>query len=360
MTSAVPARASLDISPRPDPPSLDPARAGRVRAPARGRGDGVDDELDVTDPHAGVGPQLVGDDRRWPSQRSDAGGQARSVDPPRPARQLDQDGHGPLDGRRIAPDVPRRLVDDVAQGRHARRGVARIRPPHVPGVRLGQGDAQHPRTLRTDEQRRTSGSRTTRQQLTVARLEVPPIEVDGPLAQERGDDRERFLEAIDAVVEREAEGVEFDLVPARAQAEHEAATTDLIDRRRLLGQQCRVVEAGAGHERTDLHARGRGRDGGHQRPGLPRSSCRPIGPAVEQMLADPDRIEALVLDGAGQVEQLGPAHLALDLGQLDPHVERPPTRRGTHRAVAGLIPGVCGACRPSPRGAPACCHSTPR
>ena len=71
------------------------------------------------------------------------------------------------------------------------------------------------------------GRALARQELAVAGLVEAPVEVDGALAQERPDDRERLLEAVDAVVEREAEGPELGLVPAGAQAEHEAAAADI-------------------------------------------------------------------------------------------------------------------------------------
>ena len=43
-----------------------------------------------------------------------------------------------------------------------------------------------------------------------------PSKSIGALAQERPDDRERLLEAVDPMVEREAEGAELGLVPAGA------------------------------------------------------------------------------------------------------------------------------------------------
>ena len=50
------------------------------------------------------------------------------------------------------------------------------------------------------------GRGAARQELAVAGLVVAPVEVDRALAQERPDDRERLLEAVHAVVVREAEG----------------------------------------------------------------------------------------------------------------------------------------------------------
>ena len=76
--------------------------------------------------------------------------------------------------------------------------------------------------------------------------------VDGAVAQEGPDDRERFLEARDQMVGGEAEGAELRLVPAGAQAEDEAAAAQLIDRGGLLGEEGRVVEVRACDERAEL------------------------------------------------------------------------------------------------------------
>ena len=90
----------------------------------------------------------------------------------------------------------------------------------------------------------------------------------------------------------------------------------------LLGEQRRVVEVRARDERPELHAGRRGGDGRHRGPRLPRAARRPVGPSIEEVLADPDRVVAEVLDGADHVEDLRPADLALDLGQLDADLER--------------------------------------
>ena len=124
------------------------------------------------------------------------------------------------------------------------------------------------------------------------------------------------------MVEREAERPELGLVPARPEPEHEPAAGDLVDRRGLLREHGRVVEARAGDERPDGDGRRRGRQGRHERPRFPRTARLPIGPAVEEVLADPHRVETQVLDRARHVEELGPAHVALDLGELDADLER--------------------------------------
>src|SRR5215211_4940211 len=130
-------------------------------------------------------------------------------------------------------------------------------------------------------------------------------------------DRERLLEARDPVVVRNPERAELGLVPARAEAEHEAPAADLVDRRGHLRDQPRRVTAGARDQRTEPHALGRRRERREQRPRLPRRALGPPVAAVEQVVADPDRVEAALLGGARHREVLRPAHLALDLGKLD-------------------------------------------
>ena len=200
---------------------------------------------------------------------------------------------------------------------------------------MGHRGAEHPRAVRADHQRRAGRPRAARQELAVAHLVPASVEVDGAFAQERADDRERLLEAVDAVVVRVAVGAELGLVPARAEAEDEPAATQLVDRGGLLGEQRRVVEVGAGDERPELDPRRRGGDRGQQRPRLPRAASRPILPAIEEVLADPDGIEPEVLDRAGHVEELGPADFALDLGELDADFERAAGGGGHVGSVAG-------------------------
>ena len=78
--------------------------------------------------------------------------------------------------------------------------------------------AQHPRPDAPDHQGRSAGLRRGGQQFAVARLEERAVEVDLPVGEEGPDDRERLLEAGDAMVEREAECPELRVVPARPEA----------------------------------------------------------------------------------------------------------------------------------------------
>ena len=272
---------------------------------------------------AGEGPQRVRERCRIAVEWPDVILRRRALEPARAARQADERGHGPLDGGWVASDITAGVVDEATQAGHARRLVPCVVVPGVPGIGVGHGHAEHPRPDRADHQRRPGRARAAREQLAVARLVPLPVEVDGTVAQERPDDRERLLELVDAVVEREAERAELRLVPAGTQPEDEPSAADLVDRGSLLGQQGRVVEVRAGDEWPELDPVRGCRDRRQQRPGLQRPACRPVRPAVEQVLADPDRIEAEELDGADHVEQLRPADLAFDFGELDADLQGP-------------------------------------
>ena len=92
------------------------------------------------------------------------------------------------------------------------------------------------------------------------------------------------------------------------------------------------MEVRAGDQRPELDARRRGGDRRQQRPRLPRTAGGPVLPSIEEVLADPHGVEPEVLDRPGHVEELGPADLALDLGQLDADLERAAGRGGRHRS----------------------------
>ena len=231
---------------------------------------------------------------------------------------------------------------------------------------MGGRDPEHPLAVRADHQRRPAagGPRPARQQLAVAGLVVAPVEVDRAVAEQAADDREGLLEPVDSMIERNPERPELRLVPAGAEAQDQPSARDLVDRVGALGEDGRVVERGAGDERPQLDPAGRGGDAREHRPGLPRTPRSPLPPAVEEVLAEPERVVAEVLERPGHVEELGPADLALDLRQLDSDLER-----ASHRTMVagrqdadGLIsasragpgrfagsPGRPRGCRPSAR-----------
>ena len=172
--------------------------------------------------------------------------------------------------------------------------------------------------------------------------------------QRAADDLERLLEARHPLVVRDAERVELALVPARAEAEHEPPAADLVDRRGHLGDQPRRVKADAGHQRADRHARRDRRQRGHQRPHLPRALV-----LVEQVVAEPDRVEARLLGGDRHRPVLGPADLSFDLRKLnsDAHTRAryaraPSSRPAPRRRARGRAASGGPACRSPIRASP--------
>src|SRR5206468_11061431 len=139
---------------------------------------------------------------------------------------------------------------------------------------------------------------------------------------EAADDLQRLLEARHAPIERQPERAELDLVPARAEADAQAAAADLVDRGGGAREQRRLMERGARDERPELDPRRHRGQAGERRPAVPRPALLTPVAAVEKVVAEPDAVEAGLLGGARHRRELRPAHLALDLGQLhaDPHV----------------------------------------
>ena len=153
-------------------------------------------------------------------------------------------------------------------------------------------------------------------------VEVVPVavEVDLAVAEQGPDDGERLLEPADTVVVCEAECVVLATVPPGTEPEDQTTARDRVDGRRLLGQHRRCVEAGRCHERSDLDRRGRGRDRRQRRPDLPRAAIADLE-FVEQVVAEPERVEPDRLGGLRHCDQLRERNLPLHLGELDtdPH-----------------------------------------
>ena len=119
------------------------------------------------------------------------------------------------------------------------------------------------------------------------------------------------------MVEREAERPELLLVPPRPEGHPQPAAAELVDRSGRTREQPRLAERGARDQWAELDPlRHHGKAGEHG-PAVPRSALRTVAAAIEQMVSDPDRVEAGLLRRAGELRVLGPAHLALDLRKLD-------------------------------------------
>ena len=82
------------------------------------------------------------------------------------------------------------------------------------------------------------------------------------------------------------------------------------------------MKRGARDERPEADALGDGRERRQHRQSLPRSSLLTTVAAVEEMISEPDRVEANVLCRPGHRHVLRPANVALDLGQLDADCQR--------------------------------------
>ena len=108
------------------------------------------------------------------------------------------------------------------------------------------------------------------------------------------------------------------LVPPGAEPCHDAAAGELVDCRKLSREDARLVERRAGDERAELDVL---RDAGEpreRREAIPRPALRPPVAAVEQVVADPERVEPALLAGPRDRGQLTVAHDPLHLRQLEP------------------------------------------
>ena len=190
---------------------------------------------------------------------------------------------------------------------------------------MRQREAEHAWADGAGHQRHAASG--LRQQNGVVNAPVAAIERD-PLAREQApDDLEGLGEAGDTPLDRQAEDRVLDLHRARAEPEHEPPARDLVDRGRHLRDQAGRMEARARDERTEPNTL---RDGGQcrqQRPGLPGAALLAAVTAVQEVVAEPDRVEPGLLCRLRHRQVLGPAHVALDLGQLDSDSQRDLTRR---------------------------------
>src|SRR5579863_2439042 len=119
-------------------------------------------------------------------------------------------------------------------------------PDGIPGIRVARDDLQHTRATRTDQDGRPGWRWPALAQYAVARLVILSLEIDVSLAQERHDDLQCFLETPGQVIERIAKSLVLRLMPARAEAQDEASTADLIERISHFRQQRGFAKRGAG------------------------------------------------------------------------------------------------------------------
>src|SRR5205085_9112724 len=140
--------------------------------------------------------------------------------PALPPEEVNADGAGALQRRRVAPGLAAGGVDALAAlSEGLGRGVE-----DVPLVGVARGQAEHAGAAAADHDRRPLRARAAaRAQPAVARLVILADEVGVAGLQQAVDDRQRLLEAADPVVARLAEGRELLLVPTRADPQDEPA-----------------------------------------------------------------------------------------------------------------------------------------
>jgi hypothetical protein len=122
------------------------------------------------------------------------------------------------------------------------------------------------------------------------------------------------------VVEGQAEGIVLGLVPARADPQDKAAAADLVERVRHLRQHRRIAERVAEHQRAKLDALSSLGQRREHRPTLPDADRRLIVGPVQQVVVQPERVEAERLGRQRHLAYLGVALGAakrFDLGQQD-------------------------------------------
>ena len=229
--------------------------------------------------------------------------------------ELDEDGGAALNLARVAPCLLTRRVDPRVQLGEALGCVAVPRVPRVPPVDVRQGEAEHARADRAGHQRHPPSR--LGQQHRVVHAPVAALERHALAREQAPDDLERLREPRHATLDRQPEDRVLDLDRAGAEPEHEAPARDLVDGRGHLRDEPGRMEARARDERAEPDAFRDGCEPGEHRPCLPRAALLAPVAAVEEVVAEPDRLEADLLGRPCHRHVLGPAHVALDLRQLD-------------------------------------------
>ncbi len=156
----------------------------------------------------------------------------------------------------------------------------------------------------------------------VAELPEATVEGHGVLRPERLEQRDAFLEARNALVERDAERLELLRHVAGAEADHEAPAADDVEGRELLGQDDGVVERRQHHRGRELDLRIElPREPGEERDGLQPPRAR-----EEEVLADHHVRQAGPLGGLDLTEHgaqvLAHRHTGREVAEDDPRLHR--------------------------------------
>src|SRR5438094_7997271 len=283
---------------------------------------GLDDELNVPDPFARIGTQLIGDDLRTSLKRRCQRRRLVHVPPAGPTRHLDKNSHRPLDLAGLAAGRDAGVVDCFTQRSDAIGPVSRLSIPGIPCADMRNSDLEHPLARRPDQQRRSARTRPW-DELTVAGGIELPGKVDAAVMEQRSNDGEGFRESRYPTIKRKTKGPILRLVPSGAEAKDEAATTDLIHRRGQLREHGGIVEARACHQRPDRDSARNSGNPGQLRPGFPWTPRTVRFIPVQEMITHPDLVEAQFLAEASHSRELGAANVPLHFRKLEADLERP-------------------------------------
>src|SRR6185437_12208830 len=192
------------------------------------------------------------------------------------------------DAGRVAADLSTALVEDRAAllqlGRRAER---------VPGIGILRHDPQHVATVRAEGEGRAGTLHRSGPKRRLAQVIVASGVAGKILPQQQVDQLDRLAEAPDQLgrlrkVDPERPMLRY--VPPRADAELQAATADVIDRRRLFREQRGMAEGVAADQHADANSRGHRRQRAEQRPAL---EVRPVRMTwLDEVVAQPDAVEA--------------------------------------------------------------------
>ena len=213
-------------------------------------------------------------------------------------------------------------------------------PGGVPLVGVAGDELKHAWLLAGDQDGGSALPNGERPKLRVGRMVVRARVGHPTVAQQGHHDLEPFVEPRDAMVEGIAEGVEFRLVPAAAEAENEPAAADLVQFGGHLGGEGGVTEGKREHQRSNLDTRRHGGDRGEHGPALVDAG-RLSFVAEDEVVGTPHRVEPVLLGRHRQRAQIREASRLIGpegQHQSDLHgVNASGARANASSTVSGMI-----------------------
>ena len=128
------------------------------------------------------------------------------------------------------------------------------KPASVPLIGIACHQLQHARAGGANQQWNAVTARPYGRDHIILNLIMRAPKIDALAMQERLDDLQRFFQSIHASLEVVTEGVKLRLMSAGAHTQDQPAAADLVQGVRHFGEQCRVAEGCAEHERPQLDA----------------------------------------------------------------------------------------------------------